>query len=80
MRVLVGCEFSGRVRDAFRKKGHEAFSCDLLPSDDPTFHLKCDVLKVLIDGWDLAIFHPPCTYLANSGVRWLYGGKGGRSR
>jgi hypothetical protein len=68
LKVLVACEFSGVVRDAFRAKGHDAWSCDLLPSDSP-FHLCGDVLRVL-DGWDLIIAHPPCTHLAISGARW----------
>jgi hypothetical protein len=72
MRVLVACEYSGRVRDAFLARGHDAISCDLLPSDTPGPHLQCDVATVLGDGWDLLIAHPPCTYLCNSGVRWLY--------
>lgn len=76
MRVLIGCETSGRVRDAFRALGHDAVSCDLLPSDAPGPHIQGDVLDHLNEGWDLAIFHPTCTYLCNSGVRWLYGGKG----
>lgn len=77
MRVLVGCEFSGRVRSAFRALGHDAWSCDLLPAEDgDTHHVQGDVLAIANSGWDLAIFHPPCTYLANSGVRWLYGGRG----
>lgn len=72
MRVLVGCEFSGVVRNAFRNRGHEAWSCDLLPSDDNSpFHIQGDVLAVLNKGWDLAIFHPPCTHLAVSGARWF---------
>jgi hypothetical protein len=71
MRVLVGCEFSGVVRQAFRAAGHDAWSCDLLPAEDGSpYHLQCDVLEVLAQPWDLAIFHPPCTYLANSGARW----------
>lgn len=71
MKVLVGCEFSGVVRRAFRKLGHEAWSCDLLPATDKSqYHLECDVLGVLDEGWDLAIFHPPCTYLASSGLHW----------
>lgn len=70
MNVLVGCEYSGRVRQAFRDRGHDAWSCDLLPSeDDSPFHIQCDVLALLGDGWDLAIFHPPCTHLAVSGAR-----------
>lgn len=73
MKVLVACEYSGRVRDAFREKGHDAWSCDLLPSDaDPEYHIQGDVLEELQPGrWDLMIAHPPCTRLANSGVRWL---------
>lgn len=71
MKVLVACEFSGRVRDAFRKRGHDAWSCDVLPSEaDPTYHIQDDVLKHLNDGWDLMIAHPPCTHLAISGARW----------
>jgi len=70
MRVLVGCEYSGRVRQAFRNLGHDAWSCDLLESEDGSaFHIKGDVIKLLSDGWDLAIFHPPCTHLAVSGAR-----------
>lgn len=77
MKVLVACEFSGVVREAFRAYGHEAFSCDLLPSDWPSpNHYQGDVRDLLSEPWDLMIAHPPCTYLANSGVRWLYGGKG----
>jgi hypothetical protein len=71
MRVLIGCEFSGVVRDAFIRKGHEAVSCDLLPSETPGPHIQGDVLEHLDDGWDLAIFHPPCTHLAVSGARWF---------
>jgi hypothetical protein len=73
MRVLVACEYSGRVRDAFRKLGHDAMSCDLLPSDNdlPGCHYQGDVFDIINDGWDLMIAHPPCTRLANSGVRWL---------
>jgi hypothetical protein len=74
MRVLVGCETSGKVREAFRKRGHHAISVDLLPSDDNSeFHIVGDVRRYLDRGiWDLAIFHPPCTRLCNSGVRWLH--------
>jgi len=71
MRVLVGCEFSGRVRDAFAKRGHDAWSCDLIPSETPGQHIIGDLLTVLDDGWDLAVFHPPCTHLAVSGARWF---------
>ena len=77
MRVLIACEYSGRVRDAFLARGHDAVSCDILPSDAPGPHIQGDVLKHLNDGWDIMIAHPPCTYLANSGVRWLYGKEGG---
>lgn len=70
MRVLVACEFSGVVRDAFIAVGHEAYSCDLSPSETPGPHFQCDVLQVLDHGWDLMIAHPPCTYLARSGARW----------
>lgn len=72
MKVLVACEFSGVVREAFAKRGHDAWSCDLLPTEIPGNHIQGDVLNVLNDEWDLMIAHPPCTYLANSGVRWLY--------
>jgi hypothetical protein len=73
MRVLIACEFSGIVRDAFISKGHDAWSCDLLPSDAGGNHLQGDVLNILehSSNWDLIIAHPPCTYLCNSGVRWL---------
>lgn len=71
MRVLVACEFSGVVRRAFRVAGHEAVSCDVLPSELPGPHLQCDVREVLADGWDMMIAHPPCTRLARSGGRWF---------
>jgi len=70
MKVLVGCEFSGVVRDAFKKKGHDAWSCDILPTEIEGNHIQGDVLEILDDGWDLAIFHPPCTYLCSSGLHW----------
>lgn len=70
MRVLVACEYSGRVRDAFARRGHTAVSCDLLPSDSPHgWHIQGDVLALLDKGWDLMIAHPPCTHLAVSGAR-----------
>lgn len=73
MRVLVACEFSGVVRRAFAANGHDAWSCDLLPAmDESDRHLQCDVREVLADNWDLIIAHPPCTFLCNSGVRFLY--------
>jgi len=72
MKVLVACEFSGTVREAFRAKGHDAWSCDLLPADDNSpFHIQGDVAAILGDGWDLMIAHPPCTHLAVSGARWF---------
>lgn len=72
MRVLVACEFSGVVRDAFRKKGHDAYSCDLLDCDgENSYHIEGDVLSIIDDGWDLMIAHPPCTHLAVSGARWF---------
>lgn len=76
MRVLVACEFSGVVRDAFIEAGHEATSCDLLPSEsDAGPHIQGDILEVLSSGmgWDLLIAHPPCTHLAVSGARWFAG-------
>ncbi len=70
MKVLVACEFSGIVRDAFKAKGHDAWSCDLLPTEKEGQHIQGDVLEILDDGWDLMIAHPPCTYLAVSGARY----------
>jgi hypothetical protein len=74
MNVLVGCEFSGVVREAFRKRGHNAWSCDLIPAaDNSPHHFRCDILDtsvLLARQWDLAIFFPPCTYLCSSGARW----------
>lgn len=70
MRVLAACEFSGVVRDVFRGLGHEAWSCDLLPSDVPEYHIQGDVLEILKEPWDLVIAFPPCTYLARSGLHW----------
>jgi len=72
MRVLVACEFSGIVRDAFIAQGHDAISCDLLPSERPGPHVRGDVLAILGDGWDLMIAHPPCTHLAVSGARHFW--------
>jgi hypothetical protein len=72
MRVLVACEFSGVVREAFRSRGHDAWSCDLLPAEDCSpFHYQEDVFGVVNRGWDLMIAHPPCTHLASSGARWF---------
>jgi len=72
MKVLVACEYSGTVRDAFARLGHDAMSCDLLPTDAPGPHYQGDVRDILNDGWDLMIAHPPCTYMTNSGVAWLH--------
>ena len=71
MRVLVACEYSGTVRDAFRAKGHDAWSCDLLPTEgDPRWHYKGDILDIIDGNWDILIAHPPCTYLCSSGLHW----------
>jgi hypothetical protein len=70
MKVLVACEYSGTVRDAFRARGHYALSCDLLPTDALGPHYQGDVRDILGDGWDLMIAHPPCTYLCSSGLHW----------
>ena len=91
MRVLIACEFSGVVRRAFRALGHDAWSCDLLPAEDGSeFHIVGDALAAIAHGcptpttygkpWDLLIAHPPCTYLCNSGVRWLYVNGRGKQR
>ena len=71
MRVLVACEFSGTVREAFAKRGHDAWSCDLLPTEIPGNHYQGDVFDIINDGWDLMVAHPPCTHLAISGARWF---------
>ena len=72
MKILIACERSGIVREAFRWKGLEAYSCDIVPSEIPSmYHIKDDVLNHLNDGWDMMIGFPPCTYLASSGARWF---------
>lgn len=71
MKVLIACEFSGIVREAFKNQGHYALSCDLLPTEIPGEHYQGDVMDILNDGWDLMIAHPPCTHLAVSGARWF---------
>lgn len=72
MKVLIACEFSGTVRRAFRQLGHNAWSCDLLPSDDNSpYHYKGDIFECIGNNWDLMIAHPPCTHLAVSGARWF---------
>lgn len=72
MRVLAACEMSGRVRDAFRRQGHEAYSCDILPNPSP-YHIQRDVMEILDDAWDIMIAFPPCTYISNIGNRWYRG-------
>lgn len=73
LKILVACEVSGVVRRALRKLGHEAISCDLLPPDDGSiYHYQGDVMDIIYDGWDMMLAFPDCTYLTNSGVRWLY--------
>lgn len=73
MNILIACEESGVVRDAFRRRGHNAWSCDILPTSTPSdYHYQCDVREVLYQDWDMVIAHPPCTYLTNTGVSWLY--------
>jgi site-specific DNA-cytosine methylase len=71
MKVLIACEFSGIVRDAFTAKGHDAWSCDLEPTERPGPHIQGDVLEVLNESWDLLIAHPPCTYLTVTGNKWF---------
>ena len=70
MKVLIACEYSGTVRDAFIAKGHEAMSCDILPTDVEGPHYQGDVLDIINNGWDLMVAHPPCTYLSVSGIHW----------
>ena len=70
MKVLIACESSGTVRDAFTRAGHDAMSCDMLPTEQPGPHYQGDVMDILCDGWDMLIGHPPCTYLSVSGMHW----------
>lgn len=72
MKILVACEYSGKVRDAFASYGHYALSCDLLPTDVPGNHYQGDVMDIINDGWDMLIAFPPCTHLAASGARWFH--------
>jgi len=72
MRVLIACEYSGTVRDEFLALGHDAMSCDIIPTDVPGPHYQGNIFDVINDGWDLMIAHPPCTYLSNAGARFLY--------
>lgn len=71
MKVLIACEYSGKVRSAFEKMGHFAVSCDLLPTEKPGFHYQCDVFDIINEDWDLMVAHPPCTDLAVSGAAWF---------
>jgi site-specific DNA-cytosine methylase len=71
MKILIACEYSGTVREAFSKLGHDAWSCDILETEILGNHLQCDVREILGDGWDMMIAHPPCTHLAVSGARWF---------
>lgn len=81
MRVLIGCETSGVMRRAFAARGHEVWSCDLLPAEDGSNrHIVGDVRDIMDDGWDMAVMHPPCTRLCNSGVRWMHTPPPGRTR
>lgn len=76
MKVIIGCESSGVVREAFRARGHDAWSCDTQPADDESpFHYQCDVREVLGMPWDIGIFHPPCTYVCGSGWHWVARGR-----
>jgi hypothetical protein len=79
LKVGVVCEYSGEVRNAFTAKGHYAMSCDLLPTEKPGLHYQGDAMDFIDRGWDLIIAHPPCTYLCNSGVRWLYNRDGSKN-
>lgn len=73
MKILIACEFSGIVREAFRKLGHDAWSCDIIDTEiESKYHYKCDILDVLNSDWDMMIAHPPCTYISNAGARHLY--------
>ena len=72
MRVLIGGEFNGKIRDAFRRLGHDAWSCDFRPTAVPGPHYRCDWWNIIPEGWDLAIFHPTCTFMANSGAKHLF--------
>jgi len=76
MKILIACEYSGTVRDAFSALGHDATSCDILPTEKPGKHHQGDVAKILGDGWDMMIAHPPCTYLSVSGIHWNNRGRG----
>lgn len=70
MKILIACEYSGAIRDELTARGHDAMSCDILPTETEGPHYQGDVLEILNDGWDMMIAHPPCTYLASSGLHW----------
>ena len=70
MKILIACEFSGVVREAFTERGHDAMSCDLLPTEQPGQHYQGDVFNIINDGWDMMIAHPPCTFLSSAGLHW----------
>ena len=72
MKILIACEYSGTVRDTFLKRGHDAMSCDILPTESAGPHYQGDIFDILYDNWDMMIAHPPCTYLSNAGARFLY--------
>lgn len=72
LKILIACEFSGVVREAFSNYGHDVWSCDILPTEIPGKHLQKDVVEILGDGWDMMIAFPPCTYLSRAGARWMY--------
>jgi len=75
MKILIACEYSGIVRDAFTRKGHDAMSCDILPTESEGKHYQGDIFDVLYDDWDMMIAHPPCTHLSVSGARWFTEGR-----
>lgn len=80
MRILIACEYSGRVREAFSALGHDAWSCDLIDTEQPGQHIIGDALEVAYNGtWDMMIAHPPCTYLTNTANRWLYNKDGSKN-
>lgn len=80
MKVLIACEFSGIVRDAFIERGHDAMSCDLLPTERPGPHYQGSVLDILNEGWDLMIAHPPCTYFSRAGYHFIYKQEGRKEK
>ena len=79
MRVLIACEYSGTVRDAFARRGHDAWSCDLLPTEKPGKHYRGNVLDIINESWNFKGMHPECTFMTNSGVRWLWNKDGSKN-